>query len=278
MKTSPPADRRSPDRAPYALDNAAPETPDRFSALEELYDGSTISHLERIGVSRGWRCWEIGAGPGSIAHWLCRKVGPDGEVLATDIDTRFLESGQPGNLEVRRHDIVSDPLPDEPFDLVHARLVLVHLPERETVLDRMIAALKPGGWLLTEEFDYPSLLTHPEHSRGEVTLKTTLALRKVMADRGVDSSFGRSLAVHLHARGLQRVSAEGRALIAGVGSAGARLMKANFTQLREPILASGAVTPEEFAADVACLDDENFLSPLPVMWSVSGMRPTGTKR
>ena len=205
-------------------------------------------------------------------------MGPDGGVLATDIDTRFLESGQPENLEVRRHDIVSDPLPDEPFDLVHARLVLVHLPERETVLDRMIAALKPGGWLLTEEFGYPSLLTRPNHGPGEVTLKSTLALRQVMMDRGVDSDFGRSLAVHLHARGLQRVGAEGRALIAGVGSAGVRLLKANFTQLREPILASGAVTPEEFAADVACLDDENFLSPLPVMWSVSGMRPTATNR
>lgn len=262
----------------YVLDNAAPQTPERFSALEELYDASTISHLEKIGVGRGWRCWEIGAGPGSIAQWLCRKVGPDGAVLATDIDTRFLESGRPGNLEVRRHDIVADTLPVELFDLVHARLVLVHLPAREAVLDRMIAALKPGGWLLTEEFTYPSLLTRPDHGRGEVTLKSSLVLRQVMMDRGVDPGFGRSLAVHLRARGLQRLSAEGRALIAGAGSAGARLLKANLTQLREPILASGMVTPEEFAADIACLDDEDFLSPLPVMWSVSGMRPTATNR
>lgn len=262
----------------YVLDNAAPQTPDRFSALEELYDATTISHLEKIGVSHGWHCWEIGAGPGSIAKWLCRKVGPDGEVLATDIDTRFLESEHPENLEVRRHDIVSDPLPDELFDLVHARLVLVHLPERETVLDRMIAALKPGGWLLTEEYDYPSILAGSHHGRGEVTLNSSLALRQVMMGRGVDPGFGRSLAVHLHTRGLQRVNAEGRALIAGVDSPGARLMKANLTQLREPILASGMVTAEEFAADLARIDDEHFLSPLPVMWSVSGSRPTTTNR
>lgn len=262
----------------YVLDNAAPQTPDRFSALEALYDASTMSHLERIGVGHGWRCWEIGAGPGSIAQWLCRKVGPDGAVLATDIDTRFLESGRPGNLEVRRHDIVSDPLPAEQFDLVHARLVLVHLPERETVLDRMIAALRPGGWLLTEEFDSPSLPTHSYRGRGEVILKSSLALRQVMMSRGVDPGFGRSLAVQLLARGLQRVNAEGRALIAGCGSAGARLMKANLTQLRGAILASGVVTPEEFAADLAHLDDEDFLSPMPVMWSVSGSRPTATNR
>jgi 2-polyprenyl-3-methyl-5-hydroxy-6-metoxy-1,4-benzoquinol methylase len=95
----------------------------------------------------------VGAGGGSIAEWLAGQVGPDGRVLATDIDTRFLEQlSHKKNVEVRRHDIVSDSLPERAFDLVHARLVLLHLPERDRVLGRMAAALKPGGWLLTEEF------------------------------------------------------------------------------------------------------------------------------
>ena len=57
------------------------------------------------------------------------------------------------------------------------------------------------------------------------------------------------------------------------GSPGARLMRANLEQLREPILASGAVTPIEFAQDIARLDEPDFMTPSPVMWSVKGRSP-----
>jgi len=193
-------------------------------------------------------------------------------VLATDIDTRFLQHDRPENLEVRRHDIVTDPMPDGAFDLVHARLVLVHLPQREAVLERMVAALKPGGWLLAEEFDSPSLPGQPDHRHGGAILKSVLAMRQVMLDQGVDPGFGRSLVMHLRTCGLECINAEGRALLARAGSAGTRLMKANLEQLREAIIASGTVSPQEFADDVARLDHEDFMSPLPVMWSVSGRR------
>jgi ubiquinone/menaquinone biosynthesis C-methylase UbiE len=266
-------DADSHERPEYVLDNAAPEAPARFSALSELYDESTIRHLSKIGVDQGWRCWEIGAGQGSIARWLCPQVGAIGSVLATDIDTRFLDPSIHPNLSVRRHNIVSDPFPAEPFDLIHARLVLVHLPEREQVLQRLIAALKPGGWLLTEEFDSVPHVSTPEAYPWETTLKSAVALRKIMIERGVDPAFGRSLAKNLNARGLQNVSAEGRILMWFGGSQGARLMRANLEQLREAILESGAVTTAEFAEDIARLDQPDFMTPSPVMWSVVGRQP-----
>ena len=266
-------DADSHKRPEYVLDNAAPETPARFSALSELYDGTTVRHLTHIGVDQGWRCWEIGAGQGSIARWLSGQVGTTGSVLATDIDTRFLDQTNHPNLSVRRHNIVSDPLPGERFDLIHARLVLVHLPEREEVLHRMIAALKPGGWLLTEEFDSVSLVSAPETYPWEMTLKSAVALRKIMIERGVDPAFGRSLAQNLRARGLQNISAEGRMLVWFGGSQGARLMRANLEQLREAILESGEATKLEFAEDIARLDQPDFMTPSPVMWSVAGRQP-----
>jgi ubiquinone/menaquinone biosynthesis C-methylase UbiE len=266
-------DADSHERPEYVLDNAAPEAPARFSALSELYDESTIRHLTKIGVDQGWRCWEIGAGHGSIASWLCGQVGATGSVLATDIDTRFLDQSFHPNLSVRRHNIVSDPFPANRFDLIHARLVLVHLPEREQVLQRMIAALKPGGWLLTEEFDSVSLASTPDNYPWETTLKSAVALRKIMIERGVDPAFGRSLAKNLNARGLQNVSAEGRMLLWFGGSEGTRLMRANLEQLGEAILESGAVSTAEFAEDIARLNQLDFVTPSPVMWSVAGRRP-----
>ena len=62
-----------------------------------------------------------------------------------------------------------------------ARLVLVHLSDRERVLDRMIAALKPSGWLLTEEFDSISQLPGPDRYPHETALKTTAAFRRAMS-------------------------------------------------------------------------------------------------
>ena len=92
-----------------------------------------------------WNCLEVGEGGGSIAKWLCERVTSTGHVLVTDIDTRFLEQLRLPNLEVRQHNIVTDPLPERAFDLVHARLVLAHVPERNMALRKLISVLRPGG-------------------------------------------------------------------------------------------------------------------------------------
>ena len=150
----------------YVFDNAAEQASARLSALSEIFDPGSIRHLNERGVDQGWCCLEIGGGNGSIASWLSRRVGPTGSVLVTDIDTRFLETVKLPNCEVRRHNIVTDSLPEGAFDLVHSRLVLLHLPERDRALRRMVAALKPGGWLLDEEFDSASLLADPVANPG----------------------------------------------------------------------------------------------------------------
>jgi SAM-dependent methyltransferase len=96
---------------------------------------------------------EIAGGGGSIAEWLCRQVGGSGHVVATDLDPRFLKAINASNLEVWRHDILREPLPMEAFDLVHARAVLVFLPQPVETISKMVAALKPGGWLLDRARD-----------------------------------------------------------------------------------------------------------------------------
>src|SRR4051794_12309153 len=101
-----------------------------MALAEVALDGVSTRHLTEVGLSDDWHCLEVGAGAGSITRWLSARVGKSGRVLATDIDTRFVEALLPGlglgNVEVRRHDIVADPpLPAE-FDVAHARLLLQH--------------------------------------------------------------------------------------------------------------------------------------------------------
>jgi SAM-dependent methyltransferase len=112
----------------------------------------------------------------------------------TDIDTRFLETLRLPNLEACRHNMVADvadPLPAKDFDLVHARLVLCHLPEREQVLQRIMAALKPGGWIVIEDADSISDWPDPKLNSDETLLKTNAAMYQILTQRGVDLCFGR---------------------------------------------------------------------------------------
>src|SRR5205823_3987556 len=138
----------------------------RLELLEARYDPLTLRRFDALGASAGgagvsramdgWSCLEVGAGAGSVARFLAERVGPAGGVVATDLDPRFLGAGDrlPLNVEVRRHDILTDPLEEGAFDLVHCRALLCHLDEPVVALTRMAAALRPGGWLLVEDADY----------------------------------------------------------------------------------------------------------------------------
>jgi len=262
----------------YAFDNAHDETRERFPALSALYDDETVRCLQAIGVAPGWQCLEVAAGGGSIARWLAGQAGTSGAVLATDLDARFLDSLADPAIEVRRHDIVRDPLPDSAFELVHARLILVHLPERERVLAKMVGALKPGGWLVCEEFDSLSMPADPALHPHEHALKAQAAMQRIMALRGANTRYGRNLAAGMRALGLVDISANGRMAMWQGGSAGARLFRANFEQLREELLRNGLLTQAELDEDLARLDDPLTLFPSPVMWTVCGRRSAGPRR
>jgi len=158
----------------YLLDNARDEAQVRMAGLATVYDATTLRHLQARVIAEGWNCLEVGAGSPSIPTWMAEQVGPSGSVLVTDINTRFLDTLVDPRIEVRRHDIARDPLPQSHFDLVHARLVLIWVQERDRALERIVQALKPGGWLVVEDFDSVSMPPTPEFDGPEVVLRCHL--------------------------------------------------------------------------------------------------------
>jgi trans-aconitate methyltransferase len=75
-------------------------------------------------------------------------VGAEGYVVAADLDVSAIGAFELDNVEVRQLDLRSDSLPKSAFDVIHSRFVLGHIPERVQVLDSLVEALRPGGWLL----------------------------------------------------------------------------------------------------------------------------------
>jgi ubiquinone/menaquinone biosynthesis C-methylase UbiE len=155
----------------YVYDHGWSDERARLAGLEAALDPGTIALLLRLEVGPGSRCLDVGAGGGSIALWLAERVAPHGKVVATDLETDFLEAvaAEVPTLEVLRHDLTTDELPTD-FDLVHARWTVEWLPDKRHALRQMIAALRRGGVLLDEEPVFASMFSTTE----------PLALRRVV--------------------------------------------------------------------------------------------------
>ena len=267
----------------YIFDNAAEaEIAKRFSYLDTLYNPRTFRFIEATGIRSGWQCLEIGGGSGSVAAWMAERVGPSGSVLVTDIDPRCI--GEAGlhsiaNLEVRRHDIGIDPLPEAAFDLIHARLVLIHVPQRHQALQRIARALKPGGWVVIEDFEARLFdLTIPAADVVEAARcgKMLDALAQLMEERGFEREWSRGLYRRLKAAGLTDTGMEGHVAVREGGSPGAALLAVSFAQVRNEAVAKGLITDAEVDTLQARLNEPDFALFSPVMFTAWGRRPQST--
>ena len=220
----------------YCFDNGWEHAQRRLRFLERVYDAGSTRRLADLDVGPGWRCLEVGAGGGSITRWLCSRVQPTGRVLAVDLDTRFVAEIRAANLDVARLDVTAEDLPREAYDLVHARAVLAHLPQREDVLAKLVAALAPGGWLLLEEPDAFGTTALAAGLHGEVLGH----LHTALARAGYDPTWARTLPGRLAGAGLSDIGAESEVPLPRGGSAGAELLRLTILQTRERLIDAGA--------------------------------------
>jgi len=258
----------------YIFDNAAPQAETRFSGLESAYDEVTTGHLTNLGVAPEWRCWEIGAGNGSVARWLAERVGPTGSVLATDLNTDWIDTRGLANLEVRQHDVVADGLPAPAFDLIHARLVMTHLPTREDVLQRLVQALKPGGVLLIEDFDPGGIppCPLPTTDRERTYVLVHAALLQLFEKYRGRTDWGRTLPWRLRNAGLTDVGADGTLKFVTGGSAGASVARANLLQVGDELVREGLATRVDVDTYITATDDPDLLFAMPILVSAWGRR------
>ena len=197
------------DRTSYRINDDADQLRqerERLLVLARLRDPSTRATLRAVGITSGWHCCEVGAGAGTIASWMADEVGAGGRVLSIDVDTRF-HAPATGCIELRAADVTAEPIGDSEFDLVHSRGVLQHIAQREAVLDRMIAAARPGGWIVVSDVDWVQFDAQPV-PEPFATLSATL--RELSTQQhGYDGAWGRFLVDAFQRRGLVDVDAQG---------------------------------------------------------------------
>jgi SAM-dependent methyltransferase len=226
---------------PYAFDSRSREAADQLGCLERYLDPITATRLDPPVARAGDHCWEVGAGGGSVARMLARCAGPDGLVVATDLDTTHI--ARTGRIRVCTQDVRRDPVPEGgPFHLIHARLVLLHLPERRAVLRTLAGALAPGGWLVVEEFDCsagPAVLHAPSPEAEKLFRRVMETLFGVLERRGADLGWAHDVYGEMATAGLTDIDTLVHAESWPGGSPGARLFEVNAGQLHPQLLDAG---------------------------------------
>jgi SAM-dependent methyltransferase len=253
----------------YTLSHELVGERQRLELMSALLDPLERARFAHLGVRQGWRCLELGCGNGSIAQALAEAVAPTGHVVASDIDLAYIADLQMPCLEVRRIDILQDPIEEGCYDFVVARALLHHLTPAHKALERMIAALKPGGVLLSIEPDMlPCTVTEPAAMRAfwQGWLKWSV-------EAGIDYSIGRKIPAWLDSLGLEEVAGEGHTAQFNGGSRWATYWTSTIRELAPALLKSGHVTGKMLEDFYSCYEDPHYWTSIMTFVENWGCKP-----
>jgi|GEM_PF-213437 len=245
---------------------------ERLERVAALTDPATTRYIETMGIAPGWRCAEVGAGTGSIARWMSHRTGPTGKVVAVDIDTDQYRGPVADNVEVRRQDIVATPLEERTYDLVHVKILLMHLPERDRVLRQLVAALKPGGHLLVEEADIRTIQTVSPPS--PLLTRAASALSTFFHLGGADPGYGLKLMPAVRRTGLVDIGTDCQLTAVQCGTPEIQTISRSLAKLAPIILQAGLMGEKEVQATFELLEQpSDTMVYTPITVSVWGRRP-----
>lgn len=247
------------DTTSYLFDTGTELGRDHMDHLAHLLDPSTFALLGPTGVRPGWRCLDLGAGGGSVSRWLADRVGPTGEVVALDLDTAQLPEHP--SITVVQHDI-NDGLTGHlagPYDLVHARLTLMHLPRREEILAMLVSQLAPGGWLVVGDVSDRPCTVLCARSEQDVAVWEKiqhLSHRVVGPLGGLDVDWAPRIHAAMVAAGLTDIHGTETSQTVTGGTPGMLLHALLNEQAHEPLVAAGATREEMTRYQELCRDPQ----------------------
>ena len=145
-----------------------PSELERLQLQSRVWEPSGRRLLDEIGEGRGARAVDLGCGAIGWLRLLSEWVGPDGEVVGTDIDDalldaagQFVETEGLGNVALVKDDLFASRLESSSFDLVHARFQIAPLGRGPDQMATHLRLLRPGGTLVLEEWDVSSWHFNP---------------------------------------------------------------------------------------------------------------------
>jgi len=144
-----------------------PEEANRLQVQAELLGEVFEDALRRAGLREGMRVLDLGCGVGDVSFLAARLVGPSGAILGVDQSEPSLIAAKTRatHSEVTNVSFKTAKLetydPDETFDAIIGRFVLLYLPDPAGVLKRLRSCLRPGGIVVMQELDMSVASQYP---------------------------------------------------------------------------------------------------------------------
>jgi SAM-dependent methyltransferase len=266
--TTAPAERGD-DR--YALGHSSEEY-DRLRRQARIWEAATGRLLDHVGLAPGARCLDAGCGPGETMRLMAQRVGPAGVVVGIDADSALgemtlseLHAAGHGCCRFVARDLTDDgPIPGAPYDLVYARLLLFHLPERAAVLARLWDAVAPGGHLVVQDYDLRAVGVLPPLDSVAEIMRVLVA---AFVERGCDVHAGANLANVFVQAGVGDPDAGDVAGRVEPLATGRAILEETFCSVLPVALERGITTETDAVATLAALDADATGHPdRPMLW------------
>ncbi|GLZ00767.1 class I SAM-dependent methyltransferase [Actinoplanes sp. NBRC 103695] len=257
----------------YGFDNSTSDARDQVGHLADYLDPHTFAVLESLRLPVAGRYADIGAGAGTIAQWMAEHGGRNGSTLVIDLQPQHVPPHP--RIEILNQDIATVALQPASFDAIHARLLFMHLLQREQILTNLVDALKPGGKLIISDWATDHLddmfIDGPDTVRQVFgTFQHTLI--KVLDGHGMDSTWARRVPAVMRSAGLSIHSGQTYNRVLRGGDPGMLLHASNSRQKEKELLEAG-MTPPQLTLLRQAMTNPDVLTRSWPMHTTIGVRP-----
>jgi SAM-dependent methyltransferase len=255
----------------YALGHT-PQEYERLRVQARVWEAATGRMLDQVGLASGARCLDAGCGPGETMRLMAHRVGPSGQVIGVDVDGNLgglaqamLHEAGHRHCLVYPHDITTDdPIPGAPFDLVFARLLLFHLPQRVAVLRRLWDAVAPGGHLVVQDYDMTKAGSAPPMASVDEAVRV---MTEAFVVAGCDVQVGTRLPDLMAQAGLGAPDGTDVAGRLEPFATGRVIVESTYRSLVPLAVAHGITTEQEATTTLAAVDqDAVWHGDRPMLW------------
>jgi SAM-dependent methyltransferase len=249
-----------------------------YKATAELLDSFTRERIEDLVDLTGAGCLDVVTGGGTLAAWLCDRVGASGHVLTIDFTPREVPVRR--NLTFMVHDLTDTENLGAGYDFVNVRLALAHLPPREHVLHRLVNTMDKGSVILSQDWWMTAaddvVIEAPTDSVAEILRRTYATYLVVLRKSGYSMSWAKDAHDKMIEQGLVDVTTH----VYGAGSdyqwrgggPGARYLSACLVQSRGHLIANG-MTSVDLDRVASLLADPQVVVRGHQLYSTSGRKP-----
>lgn len=219
---------------------------ERLRFQHGVWGSVTNAFFDRLNLGEGWKCLDVGAGPGFVAMDLRSRIGHTGEVTALEPSQFYLDWFR-GEVEKRNWTNIKfilgtaedATLPEQYYDLIFVRWVIAFVAVPEKFLVQLLKSLRPAGVIAFQDYYYEGLSVFP---RGGAFDEMPGVVKAYYKSVGGDPYITGSLPGLLRKHGLQLIDFTPHSVAGGPKSDIMEWAHRFFTTHMQAMIGTGAAT------------------------------------